>query len=51
MNITTMSYAGDFVIGLLVDPIAVDDPADLRECLESAFRRLLDAAATRPTEG
>lgn len=44
MNITTMSYAGDLNIGLFIDPAAVDDPADLRECIEAGYRRLFEAA-------
>ena len=44
MNITTMSYAGDLNIGLFVDPVAVDDPVGLRECIEAAFQRLFDVA-------
>jgi len=49
MNVTTMSYAGDLVIGMFVDPVAVDDPADLCACVEAAFQRLLATAQTPPT--
>ena len=49
MNITTMSYAGDLNIGLFVDPVAVDDPADLRGCIDAAFQRLFDVAEIRET--
>ena len=44
MNITTMSYAGDLNIGLFIDPVAVDDPAGLRECIEAGFQRLFEVA-------
>lgn len=44
MNITTMSYAGDLNIGLFIDPVAVDDPDDLRACIEAGFERLFEVA-------
>lgn len=36
-NITTLSYNGVLDVGIFVDPIAIDDPADFRECIEEAF--------------
>jgi len=47
MNVTTLSYAGELHLGLFVDPVAVDDPADLRACVEAAFERLLAEAGDR----
>ena len=43
-NITAMSYAGRFDIGLFIDPIAVDDPTGLRDHVEAAYTELLDVA-------
>jgi diacylglycerol O-acyltransferase / wax synthase len=40
-NLTTMSYAGRLDMGLFVDPVAVEDPSDLRECLETSYRQLI----------
>ncbi len=42
-NLTTMSYRGWLFLGLLVDPAAVDDPADLLVRLELAYSELLAA--------
>ena len=43
MNITTMSHNGQFDIGFFIDPAAIDDPDELRECMRTAYRRLLAA--------
>lgn len=43
-NLTLLSYLGSLDMGLHVDPVAVDDPALLRRCLERAVKRLVDAA-------
>jgi WS/DGAT/MGAT family acyltransferase len=40
-NITCMSYAGVLDIGLFVDPVAVDDPAGLRDHIHAAFEELV----------
>ena len=40
-NITGMSYAGAFEIGLFVDPVAVEDPAELRDDIGTAFQELI----------
>jgi WS/DGAT/MGAT family acyltransferase len=40
-NLTTMSYHGDLDMGLFVDPVAVEDPAGLRDDLEFAYRELI----------
>ncbi len=39
-NITTLSYNGLLDIGMFTDPVAIDDPADFRECVEMAFARI-----------
>ena len=39
-NLTTMSYAGQLGMGLFVDPVAVADPADLRDHLHQAYQEL-----------
>lgn len=39
-NITTMSYAGALDMGLFVDPVAVDDPAGLRDDIAAAYEEL-----------
>lgn len=43
-NITALSYNGSFDIGLFIDPVAIDDPADYRACVEAAFDDLLAIA-------
>jgi len=42
-NLTTVSYAGDLDMGLVVDAGAVDDPPALRDHLAAAYRALLAA--------
>jgi hypothetical protein len=42
-NLTTLSYDGSLDMGLLVDPVAVDDPAGLRSCLEEAYAELIQS--------
>jgi WS/DGAT/MGAT family acyltransferase len=42
-NLTTISYDGMLDIGAFIDPAAVEDPADLRDCLEDAYAELLAA--------
>ena len=39
----TVSYNGSLDIGAFIDPAAVEDPADLRDCLETAYSELLEA--------
>jgi hypothetical protein len=48
-NLTALSFGDCFDMGLHIDPTAVDDPADLRSCLEAAYGELLAEAqpATR----
>jgi len=39
-NITTLSYNGVLDVGLFIDPVAITDPTDFRDCIESAFGRI-----------
>jgi WS/DGAT/MGAT family acyltransferase len=49
-NITALSNDGSFGIGLFLDPKAIDDPADYRQCVESAFVDLLaEAPSAEPS--
>ena len=41
-NLTAMSYAGEFAITMHIDPVAIADPADLRDCVEAAYQELID---------
>ena len=43
-NLTTLSYDGSLDMGLLVDPVAVEDPGELRACLEAAYLELCQPA-------
>ncbi|MEM9609408.1 MAG: wax ester/triacylglycerol synthase domain-containing protein [Actinomycetota bacterium] len=40
-NLTTLSNENSLDMGLFVDPVAVEDPADLRDCLLEAYAELL----------
>jgi WS/DGAT/MGAT family acyltransferase len=42
-NLTTVSYAGSLDIGIHIDPVAVDDPGELRRCIEEGYEALLTA--------
>ena len=42
-NLTVLSYAGQLNMGLFVDPVAVEAPADLRDHLEAAYRQLMSS--------
>jgi len=42
-NITTISNNGSLDMGLLCDPVAVEDPAGLRRNIEDAYNDLLKA--------
>ena len=44
MNITTLSYDGTLEIGLFIDPVAVEDPSALRDCMDAAYADLFEAA-------
>jgi WS/DGAT/MGAT family acyltransferase len=40
-NVTTISYNGNLDVGIFIDPAAVEDPDDLRQCFEDAFAELI----------
>jgi hypothetical protein len=42
-NLTVLSYNGSLDIGAFIDPAAVEDPADLRRCMEDAYAELVAA--------
>jgi hypothetical protein len=52
-NLTLLSYNGSLDIGAFIDPVAVEDPTDLRRCMEEAYADLIVAgdAAARRAEG
>lgn len=43
LNITALSYNGSLDIGMFLDPIAVEEPAALRQCMEEAYAELIEA--------
>ncbi|MEZ5280019.1 MAG: wax ester/triacylglycerol synthase family O-acyltransferase [Acidimicrobiales bacterium] len=43
-NLTTLSYCGSLDMGLHVDPVAVENPAELKECIAGAYESLLEHA-------
>lgn len=43
-NITALSYNGSLDLGMFIDPVAIEDPADYRDCVEAAFADLLQLA-------
>jgi diacylglycerol O-acyltransferase len=47
-NLTTMSYNGRLDMGLFVDPVAVQDPGELRDDLEAAYDELNEVAGVSP---
>ncbi|MEM9566513.1 MAG: wax ester/triacylglycerol synthase domain-containing protein, partial [Actinomycetota bacterium] len=48
VNATALSYDGQFDVGLFIDPVAVEDPADYKRCIEEAFADLLTLAEPVP---
>ena len=44
-NLTSISYAGTFAITMFIDPVAIDEPASLREHVEAAYHELIDLGA------
>jgi WS/DGAT/MGAT family acyltransferase len=42
-NLTAISYDGNLHMGIFVDPVAVDDPSDLADCMKQAYVELLAA--------
>ncbi len=43
-NITALSYDGNIDIGLVVDPVAIDDPAGYRRHVVDAFAAIMDTS-------
>ncbi len=43
-NITALSYNGSLDFGMFIDPVAIEDPAGYRACVEAAFADLLALA-------
>ena len=43
-NVTALSYNGILDMGLFIDPVAIEDPADYRTCVEEAFEEILALA-------
>jgi diacylglycerol O-acyltransferase / wax synthase len=41
-NLTAMSYGGDFYVTMNLDPVAIEDPAGLRDHVEAAYQELID---------
>jgi WS/DGAT/MGAT family acyltransferase len=50
-NLTTMSYRGWLFLGLVVDPVAVEDPGALLVDIEEAFAELFASAGVDSTVG
>jgi hypothetical protein len=50
-NLTTMSYRGSLFLGLVVDPIAVEEPDALLRDIEAAYTELFDAAGATASVG
>lgn len=44
VNVTVLSYGGNFDLGINLDPAAVTDPAALMECLTESFDAVLEGA-------
>ena len=44
-NLTCMSYNGRVDMGLFVDPVAVEDPAGLRDHVDNAYEELIAIAS------
>jgi hypothetical protein len=42
-NLTALSYNGSLDMGVFIDPVAVDDPAGLRDCLVAGYGQLVEA--------
>ncbi len=43
-NVTALSHDGNFDMGLFIDPEAIEDPTDLRDCIAEAFADMAAAA-------
>jgi WS/DGAT/MGAT family acyltransferase len=44
-NLTAISYNGSLDLGVFIDPAAVEDPGELRDCLAAGYDQLLGAGA------
>ena len=44
-NLTTISYNGSLDMGIFTDPVAVEEPSALRDCLEAAYGELRSCAS------
>ena len=44
MNNTTLSYDWTLENGMIIYPVAVEDPGALRDCLDAAYADLFEAA-------
>jgi WS/DGAT/MGAT family acyltransferase len=42
-NLTAISYNGSLDMGAFIDPAAVEDPGELRDCLAAGYEQLLEA--------
>jgi diacylglycerol O-acyltransferase / wax synthase len=47
-NLTALSYNGSLDMGAFIDPAAVDDPGDLRDCMADGYAQLLEAGGIVP---
>ncbi len=47
-NLTCLSMGDHLDIGMHIDPVAVDNPAELRGCMEQAFAELLAVGRSEP---
>src|SRR3954452_24632326 len=41
-NLTSISYAGHFAIAMFMDPVAIDEPDNLRDHVEAAYQELIE---------
>ncbi len=48
MNVTAISFDGNFEIGLFIDPVAIDDPTALRSHVDEVFTEMV--AMARPAK-
>jgi diacylglycerol O-acyltransferase / wax synthase len=48
-NLTALSYNGSLDMGAFIDPVAVDDPEGLRDCLADGYAQLLEAGGIVPS--
>jgi WS/DGAT/MGAT family acyltransferase len=46
-NLTAISYNGSLDMGVFIDPAAVENPSDLRDCLAGGYSQLLEICGMR----